>query len=72
MSNKEQPVQYLQLKPTHPVMQKLDQIFGLMEELDIKLSVHQRCIAIYHGGKMYELEDLESNSAADCLPLAIE
>jgi hypothetical protein len=70
--NKEKPVQYLQLKPNHTVMQKLDQIFGLMEELDIKLSVYQRGIVIDYDGKTYELEDLENNWAVDCLPPAIE
>ena len=50
----------MRLKTEHPLCKKLEQIFNLMEKLDIKIEVTSYDIFIIHEDKRYKLIDNDS------------
>lgn len=66
-----------QLTDKHPLSEKLEKIFGLMDELGVTFNFDALLIEVGHENKLYRLMDLEAGyweglSKVDFLPPSTE
>lgn len=53
----------IRLKPNHPVAQKLEQIFELMEKLGVTIEIGDNIVTVKTNGAEYQMYDNELNVA---------